>query len=102
MSSAARQRLGIPHGAYMERRQPRQGRLERFCAAATGPILRQVRMRQLRLQRLVRTVAAHDSTLQRLGAHEMREMAAELRCRLRRQGFAMDVVAQGLLGPHVH
>ncbi|MEE8286289.1 MAG: preprotein translocase subunit SecA [Gammaproteobacteria bacterium] len=94
MSSAARQRLGIPHGAYMERRQPRQGRLERFCTAATGPVLRQVRMRQLRLQRLVRTVAAHDSTLQRLGTHEMREMAAELRCRLWRQGFAMDVVAQ--------
>jgi preprotein translocase subunit SecA len=78
----------------MERRQPRQGRLERFCTAATGPVLRQVRMRQLRLQRLVRTVAAHDSMLQRLETHEMREMAAELRCRLRRQGFALDVVAQ--------
>lgn len=87
-------RFGVPRGAYPERQQPREGRLERLGAHVAGPVIRRVRTRRLRLWRLVRAVAAHDSALEGLGASAIRAAADDLRCRLRLEGFRADVVAR--------
>lgn len=81
-------------GAYPERWEPRVERLERLCAPVTGAVVRQVRTRRLRLQRLVRAVAASGSPLEDLGEAELRVRADDLRHRLWREGFRVEVVAR--------
>jgi preprotein translocase subunit SecA len=51
-------------------------------------------MQRLQWQRLVRTAAAHGSTLQRLRTQAISEKASELRRRLRHKGFGVAVVSQ--------
>ena len=81
-------------GAYPERWEPRAGRLERLCAPVTGMVVRQVRRRRLRLQRLVRAVTAYGRTLEDLGEAQLRVIADDLRHCLRREGFHAEVVAR--------
>ena len=81
-------------GVYPERWEPPAGRLERLCTPVTGLVVRQVRTRRLRLQRLVRAVAAYGNTLADLGEVEIRATADDLRYHLRREGLRASVVAQ--------
>jgi preprotein translocase subunit SecA len=94
MPNTARQRIGVPNGAYPERHEPREGKLERLCAHVVGPVLRQSCISGLGQQRVVGAVAAHGSALQRLETQKLHNTAAELRYRLRSEGFGMDAVAK--------
>ena len=79
--------LSAAYGApYPERDEPREGRLERLVTAAryfTG----RVSLRANRLQRIVAATHAAEQGLQQLGDEELRARAAQLRPRLRREGW---------------
>ncbi len=94
MFNATFERIGIPNGAYPERRELRDGRLERFCARLVSPAVRHWRVRLLEAQRFVRSVAVESSALQNLECQKIREIAGGLRSRLRQPGTNLNSVAQ--------
>jgi len=91
MSAAANPAL--VGAAYPERHEPREGKLERFVTSlryfAGG-----LRGRAVRLERIVAATQAAGAGLERLSKAELLERAAQLRARLRREGFAgLDLAA---------
>jgi preprotein translocase subunit SecA len=72
----------------------RDGQIEEWCAAAVGPAIRETLTRWLRPQHIVPAVAVHAGPLQYLPTQSLDNRVAELRHRLHREGFALDVAAQ--------
>jgi preprotein translocase subunit SecA len=93
MSSVAL-RIPISGVAYPERVEPRLGWLDRVGAQAAGLVIRRVRARLRRWERLVGPIAAYSRSLQDLGEREVRGVAQELGLYLRREGFREDLVAR--------
>lgn len=93
MFSTALEPVGIARGAYPERRQAREDRLEQFSARLVGPLVRRLHVRQLQLQQFAQQVAAPGQTLQNLPSRRLHEIAGDLRLRLRKEGLNRDAVA---------
>ena len=87
------QRQHSANSAYAERRLMRDGQIERWCARAVGPAVREVFLKGLRPQRIVREVAARGSALQYMATHKLDHAAAELRQHLRREHFSLEAAA---------
>jgi preprotein translocase subunit SecA len=85
--------LQPPRGAYVERVEPPAGTLEALAAAGAGLALR-ARARLTRWDALVGPAEAHGRELAALGAAALREVADDLRARLRRRGFQPELVAR--------
>ena len=93
--SSATLTLEVPTGAYPERLDRRRpGALDKLGARVAGPVLRRLRARAARGERLLPLAAAHGPAVAGLGERRLRESAADLREPLRRQGFADEPVAR--------
>jgi preprotein translocase subunit SecA len=94
MSSLRFPTIGVPAGAYPERRQPLDGQIEQICARLSGPVLRHARTRGLDAETFVGAVAEHSAAASALQRHELEEAVASLRSRLRGTGLDMERVAE--------
>jgi preprotein translocase subunit SecA len=86
--------IGVPRGAYAERAEPRLGRLDRLAASAAGLVVRWAANRAPRWEGLVAPVARHGRTLEDRSGEELRQAAGDLRLRLRREGYRVELVAR--------
>jgi preprotein translocase subunit SecA len=93
MSSLA-VRIDVPPGAYPEKMEARAGWLDQLGLRVGGALLRRLRARRRRWERLIRLVDAHARSLGALGEREIREVSGELRLQLRREGLREDLVAR--------
>jgi preprotein translocase subunit SecA len=87
-------RIGVPPGAYPEKGEARAAWLDQLGLRVGGALLRRVRARRRRWERLVRLVDAQARALGALGEREVHEVSAELRLLLRREGFREHAVAR--------
>jgi preprotein translocase subunit SecA len=94
MSSDTLEKLGLPNGAYAERRLPNDGPIEQFCARLVGPAARQWRVRGLKLHSFVQQVSARSGAVKTPTARCLLESAADLRMRLRQRGINPEDAAQ--------
>jgi preprotein translocase subunit SecA len=93
MSEAALDPIGVPSGAYAERRGSSRGRLEQWCARLVSPAERRFYARRLECERIVREVGAQGGALQNRGDARLRRLTGELRARLRRRHWELEALA---------
>jgi preprotein translocase subunit SecA len=86
--------LGIPRGAYPERLEPPPGKLDELGERAAGVVLRRIRARRARAERMARQVDDLGASIAKLSDEGLREVASELRGLLRRDGLRADHVAR--------
>ncbi|MBI4241066.1 MAG: preprotein translocase subunit SecA [Candidatus Rokubacteria bacterium] len=87
-------RTGVSRGAYPERLEPQVGWLDRTATRLAGAVVRRVRARSRRWDRLLGRVASHGRALDGLSDRELQEGAEDLQLPLRREGFQDDLVAR--------
>ncbi|MBI2217836.1 MAG: prepilin peptidase [Candidatus Rokubacteria bacterium] len=92
--SRTRLPIAVAEGAYPERRDPRDGALERLVHLLRGPLVRGLARRRARWARFVGRVAEHGAAIEMRGEAAIREEADALREVLRRRGFEEDLVAR--------
>jgi preprotein translocase subunit SecA len=85
--------IGLPVGAYAERRRPSEGRVEQACARLIGPALRRFHARSLETETFVAAVGARRG-LQALKVRELRLLADDLRIRLRQGSWSLELAAE--------
>lgn len=93
MSSVALQANAF-RGAYPERSEPRDGQVDRVAARIVGGAARRWRAWIARSERIVGLVGAQQRSLTWLGDDQIPEVAADLRHRLRREGFQEELIAR--------
>ena len=86
--------VGVPPAAYAERRRAFEGPVEQACVQLVGPALRRLQSRRLHCERFVEAVAAHSDAFRKLDGVQLRQCAADLRLRLQRRNWPVDLVAQ--------
>ncbi|HXF83441.1 MAG TPA: preprotein translocase subunit SecA [bacterium] len=86
--------LPIPRGAYAEREEPREGWLDRTGRRLAGEAVRRWRGRPGRWEAIAGRVERAGRALAEMSDRRLREVAAELRARLRAEGFREDLVAR--------
>ena len=94
MSSIALEPIGLPRGAYAERRQLFPNRLEELCARLVGPATRRLHAGRLECAPFVQAVTAQGEMLQNLNERQLRLFADDLRLRLRQRDWPPEIVAQ--------
>ena len=87
--------LDVPRGAYAERADERPGWLDRVAGNTAGIVVRAVRARRRGWGRLVARVDTEGRALAGAGQERVREIAADLRASLRREGLQDELVARG-------
>ena len=87
MSSTPLKKIGIPRGAYPERREPVDGTVEQFCARLTAPAARRLQIRRLELKAFVQQVSSHSGAAQTFDRGRLLKTADEQRMRLRQYGL---------------
>jgi preprotein translocase subunit SecA len=92
MFSTPLEKVGMPRGAYSERRQPDDGPIEQFCARLVGPAARRLHIRRLDLKTFVQQ--AQSGAVKNLDGRRLLETAGELRMRLRQHGLNPEDAAQ--------
>ena len=86
--------MGLPRGAYAERRHTFENRLDRACARLLGPAVRYFRIHALHCQRFVEAVSIQGLRLQTLDSSELRSCAEQLRHHLRGHTWKFEIVTQ--------
>ena len=94
MSNAAFAPIGVPRGAYAERRPIFESHLEQSCVRLAGPAAHRLHARRLACDRFVQAVAAQGAALQNLDGHRLNELADDLRLRLRQRSWRPEVMTQ--------
>ena len=94
MFSTPLEKVGMPRGAYSERRQPGDGPVEQFCARLVGPAARRLHIRQLELKTFAQQVLVQGGAVKNLDGRRLLEFAGALRLRLRQHGFNPEGAAQ--------
>ncbi|MEA2660071.1 MAG: preprotein translocase subunit SecA [Candidatus Binatota bacterium] len=94
MSNAAFAPIGVPRGAYAERRPFFESHLEQSCVRLAGPVAHRLHARRLACDRFVQAVAAQGAALQNLDGHRLNEFADDLRLRLRQRSWRPEVMTQ--------
>jgi preprotein translocase subunit SecA len=94
MFSTPLEKVGMPRGAYSERRQPGDGPIEQFCARLVGPAARRLHIRQLELKTFAQQVSVQGDVVKNLDGRRLLEFAGALRLRLRQQGINPEDAAQ--------
>ena len=93
MFDLARERTAL-HSAYPERHVPKEGWLDRQGARLISPLLRRLRVRQCVQTTIVAQVAEQGQGLDRMADWQLRQQAAQLREKLRRDGLSEDLVCR--------
>jgi uncharacterized protein (DUF2342 family) len=63
MFSTPLEKVGMPRGAYSERRQLDDGPIEEFCARLVGPAARRLHVRRLELKTFVQQVSTQSDAV---------------------------------------
>src|SRR5437870_11655889 len=94
MFSTPLEKVGMPRGAYSERRQPDDGPIEQSCARLVGAAARRLHIRRLELKTFVQQVSAQSGAVKNLDGRRLLEFTGELRMRLLQQGLNQEDAAQ--------
>ncbi len=93
MFDLARERTAL-HSAYPERHVPKEGWFDRQGTRLISPLLRRLRVRQCVQTTIVAQVAEQGQGLDCVSDSQLRQQAAQLRDKLRRDGLSEDLVCR--------
>lgn len=86
--------IGIPQGAYPERREPRSNTLDQLATRAANPFTRWLRARRCGKAQFVEDVAARAASVAQLSDEGIRESAEAARRRLARESLNDAIAAE--------